>query len=64
VDEMNEKMEVCISSGFNSFWIVDPKRRTVSVTEGDVTRHYRESASIALQAPLEGTLSVAAIFSR
>src|SRR3984957_19156270 len=62
VDEINDKMDVCMANGCLSFWVVDPKRRLVSVTEGDVTRQYRASASIPLPAPLEGTISVAAIF--
>jgi Uma2 family endonuclease len=62
VDEINDKMEVCLANGCLSFWVVDPKRRLVSVTEGDVTRQYRAAASIPLPTPLEGTISVAAIF--
>jgi Uma2 family endonuclease len=61
VDEINDKMDVCMANGCLSFWVVDPKRRLVSVTEGDVTRQYRASASIPLPEPLEGTLPVAAI---
>jgi Uma2 family endonuclease len=40
----------------------DPKRKTVSVTEGDLTKHYRTSAAISLPQPLDGTIEVAAIF--
>ena len=61
VDEINDKMDICMANGCLSFWVVDPKRRLVSVTEGDVTRQYRASASIPLPEPLEGTLPVAAI---
>lgn len=60
VQEINDKMDICLANGCDSFWVVDPKRRTVSVTEGDVTRQYRESMSIP--PPLNGTLAVAAIF--
>jgi Uma2 family endonuclease len=63
-DELNDKIDVCMSNGCLSFWIVDPKRKVVSVfTEGDVSKVYRESASIPLPEPLKGTISVAAIFS-
>jgi Uma2 family endonuclease len=61
VDEINDKMDICMANGCLSFWVVDPKRRLVSVTEGDVTRQYRASASIPLPEPLEGTIPVAAI---
>jgi Uma2 family endonuclease len=36
-DEINDKMFICMSNGCNSFWIVDPKRQLVSVTQGAVT---------------------------
>lgn len=62
VDEINDKMDICMANGCRSFWVVDPKRRLVSVTEGDVTRQYRAAASILLPEPLEGTIPVAAIF--
>jgi Uma2 family endonuclease len=62
VDEINDKMDVCMANGCLSFWVVDPKRKLVSVTEGDVTRQYRGSTSISLSEPLEGTISVAAVF--
>ncbi|MGA2119357.1 MAG: Uma2 family endonuclease [Bryobacteraceae bacterium] len=64
VDEISDKMDVCLTSGCLSFWVVDPKRQMVSVTEGDVTRQYRSSASIPLPPPLEGAIQVAAIFER
>jgi Uma2 family endonuclease len=61
VDEINDKMDTCMANGCLSFWVVGPKRRLVSVTQGDVTRQYRASASIPLPAPLEGTIPVAAV---
>ena len=39
VEEINDKMSVCLDNGCLSFWVVDSKRKRVSVTEGDVTRH-------------------------
>jgi Uma2 family endonuclease len=62
MDDMNDKMDVCMANGCLSFWVVDPKRRVVSVTEGLVTKHYLESMSIPLSDPFRGTISVAAIF--
>jgi Uma2 family endonuclease len=56
VDEINDKMDICMANGCLSFWVVDPKRGLVSVTEGDVTRQNRASASIPLPEPLEGTI--------
>jgi Uma2 family endonuclease len=53
VDEINDKMDVCMANGCTSFWVVDPRRKTVAVTEGDTTREYRGSATIPLPAPLE-----------
>ena len=46
VDEINDKMSVCMANGCRSFWTVDGKRKQVSVTGGDVTRHYGLSDSI------------------
>jgi Uma2 family endonuclease len=46
VDEINDKMALCLENGCFSFWVVDPKRKRVSVTEGDVTRHYGPSAQV------------------
>jgi Uma2 family endonuclease len=62
VDEINDKMEVCLGNGCLSFWVADPKRNVVSVTEGEVARQYRASASVPLAHPLEGSIPVAAIF--
>ncbi len=64
VHEIEDKRDVCLTNGCVSFWVVDPKRKLLSVTEGDVTREYRTSMSIPLPPPLEGTISVAAIFER
>jgi len=62
VDEINDKIDICMANGCLSFWVVDPKRKLVSVTEGEVTRQYRASSSIPLPGPFAGTISVAAIF--
>ena len=41
-DEINDRIAVCLANGCSSFWVLDRKRRMLSVTEGDVTHHYRE----------------------
>ena len=46
VDEINDRMSTCMANGCRSFWTVDGKRQRVSVTEGDVTRHYGLTDSI------------------
>jgi Uma2 family endonuclease len=61
VDEITEKMSVCMANGWVSFWIVDPKRKRVSVTEGDVTKHYGVPASIWCSL-LEADVGVEEIF--
>ncbi|MDX2152279.1 MAG: Uma2 family endonuclease [Bryobacteraceae bacterium] len=53
--EMNDRRAVCLAAGCQSFWLVDPKTRTVSVSEGNLTRHYSAGESIScplLAAPL------------
>jgi Uma2 family endonuclease len=52
VDEINDKMLICMSNGCNSFWIVDPKRQLVSVTQGAVTTHYGVQATIVISSPV------------
>ena len=72
VSEMNQKIDVCMKNGCRSFWLVDPKRRTVSVTEHRVdavtarsgvylTSHFTASDSIVLPSPLEGNIAVDSI---
>jgi Uma2 family endonuclease len=61
VDEINEKMAVCMNNGCASFWVVDPKSKLVSVTEGDLTKHYRTSGSISCNV-LPGQIQVSEIF--
>lgn len=61
VDEINEKMALCMDSGCLSFWVVDPKRMLVSVSEGDITKHYRSGAAISCEL-LIGPVNVEEIF--
>jgi len=63
VDEINDKMSICMANGCVSFWVVDPKRKRVSVTEGDVTKHYRVAASISC-CLLEADVPVQAVFQK
>jgi len=58
---MNEKMLICMANGCISFWVVDPKGKSVSVTEGDLTRHYRSSGAIFCRI-LSGQIQVQEIF--
>ena len=61
VDEIAEKISICMANGCISFWVVDPKRKRVSVTEGDMTRHYGVSAAIQCHL-LDGSVRVEEIF--
>jgi Uma2 family endonuclease len=47
VDEINDRMCVCMANGCVSFWVVDPKLKRISVTEGDTTKHYGESSVVS-----------------
>jgi Uma2 family endonuclease len=63
VDEINDKMSICMANGCKSFWVVDWKRRVVSVTEGAVTRHVgAPSTGVILCSMFEGQLEVKEIF--
>jgi Uma2 family endonuclease len=59
--EMNERMRVCLDNGCRSFWVVDPVAESVSVTEGDITRHYGVGSSFVCDV-LGATVSVREIF--
>ena len=61
VDEINEKISICLDNGCVSFWVVDPRRRRVSVTEGNVTRHYGPPEAISCNA-FSGNIEVGEIF--
>lgn len=47
MDEMGDKLAVSMENGCRSFWVVDPRRKRVSVTEGSVTRHYGETDAVS-----------------
>jgi Uma2 family endonuclease len=59
--EINDKMAICLNNGCVSFWVVDPKRKRVSVTEGNVTRHYDEVGIISCSL-FSGQIQVGEIF--
>ena len=61
MDEINDKMAICMDNGCVSFWVVDPKRKRVSVTEGSITRHYGEREAISCSI-LTGEIRVRDIF--
>ena len=47
--EIREKAVLCLSSGAQEFWVVDPKRETVSVTsQGGVATVYHMGDRIPL----------------
>ena len=45
-DEIDDKRTICLENGTSSFWVVNDKRKLVSVTEGNVTKHYRRFSKI------------------
>jgi Uma2 family endonuclease len=59
--EMNDKIAVCLEAGCASFWVVDDKRKQVTVTEGDITKRYGQSATIESEI-LGGSIRVEDIF--
>jgi Uma2 family endonuclease len=60
-DEINDKMAICLENGCSSFWVADPKRKQLSVTEGNITHHYGVSDSFHCDV-LGATVSVREIF--
>jgi Uma2 family endonuclease len=46
-DEIDDKRTICMENGCLSFWVVNDKRKIISVTEGNVTKHYGHFAKIA-----------------
>jgi Uma2 family endonuclease len=60
--EIREKAVLCLSSGAQEFWVVDPKRETVSVTkQGGVPTVYRLGDRIPLSM-FDSHLDVSEIF--
>jgi Uma2 family endonuclease len=60
--EIREKAVLCLSSGAQEFWVVDPKRETVSVTtRGGVPTVYHSGECIPLSM-FDSHLDVAEIF--
>ena len=59
--EMNDRMRICLDHGCRSFWVVDPVAQTVSVTEGDITRHYTADSVFHCDV-LNATVSVREFF--
>ena len=45
-DEIDDRRTTCMSNGCLSFWVVNDKRKIISVTEGEVTKHYGLSSKI------------------
>jgi len=61
VDEINDKMFICMANGCNGFWTVDPKRQLVSVTQGAVTTRYGVQDTLVISSPVM-EVKVAEIF--
>jgi Uma2 family endonuclease len=59
--EINEKMSICLNNGCVSFWVVDPRRQLVSVTEGNVTRTYGLADSFSCRL-FSGEIQVREVF--
>ena len=63
MDEILERQAICLANGCRAFWTVDPKRRTVMLTNpSGVTVTYTASSSVPLPDPLPGSIEVAEIF--
>jgi Uma2 family endonuclease len=59
--ELNDRMRVCLANGCQSFWVADQVKQLLSVTEGDITRHYDVDASFHCDV-LDATVTVREIF--
>ncbi len=46
-DEIDDKRTICLENGCLSFWVVNDRRKQVSVTEGNLTKHYGRLSKIA-----------------
>ena len=51
VDEINDKMAICLGNGCRLLFVADPKRRTVSVTHGSTATHYGIGETILITYP-------------
>ena len=61
--EIQEKAALCLSTGTEEFWAVDPKRNTVTITRLDSSSHvYRTGDRIPLAMFGAAQIEVAAIF--
>jgi Uma2 family endonuclease len=61
-EEIEDKRLICMPNGCVSFWVVNQKHERVSVTEGDVTKHYGMSSTI-VSGVLPVSIGVREIFS-
>jgi Uma2 family endonuclease len=39
-DEIDDRRLICMSNGCKSFWVVNDRLKIISVTEGEITRHF------------------------
>lgn len=61
-EEIEDKRLVCMENGCISFWVWSQKRQSISVTEGNVTKHYGISSTI-VSTVLPVSIAVSKIFS-
>ncbi|MBI4902294.1 MAG: Uma2 family endonuclease [Acidobacteria bacterium] len=61
--EMYEKEQLCLSTGCEEFWVVDPKRRQVRVSRSGSFAYYGPGQSIPLTVLGGGEIAVDSIFS-
>ncbi len=61
-EEIEDKRLICMGNGCISFWVLNGKRQTASVTEADVTKHYDISSTI-VSTVLPLSIAVSEIFS-
>ena len=59
-EEILEKERICLDNGCQSFWVVNPKRQDVRVSDGDTTIRYAGDDAIMFLGP--HTLRVKDIF--
>jgi Uma2 family endonuclease len=61
-DEIEDKRLICMENGCVSFWVLNGRRQTVSITEGSVTKHFWPSQTVVSTA-LPISISVDELFS-
>jgi len=60
--EIHDRQSICMSNGCLSFWVVNDRRKVISISEGDVTKHYRASSRLQCSLLAAESIAVADIF--